>query len=201
MKTFKTFSLTLILFLILTPTVKAQNIDVIKSFENERNQINKTGMIVLGSWAVGNILLGAYGNYKSTGQIKYFHQFNAMWNIVNLGIAAYGYYNSGGDSSEEMSNAQIINEYYSLQSFLLLNAGLDIAYIVTGFYLKEKSKTSSKSELLRGYGNSLILQGGFLLVFDAVLYMVNKNHASINLFPHLESMLSGGIGMGVNINF
>ena len=58
-----------------------------------------------------------------------------------------------------MTNLEIINEYNSLQNLLLLNAGLDVAYIATGFYLKERAKNSSSSERLRGYGNSLLTSG------------------------------------------
>ncbi len=200
MKSPKPFSLILILFLILIPPVKAQKLDQIRSFEVERTNINKTGMIVLGSWALGNILLGAYGNYKYEGQTKYFHQFNAMWNVVNLGIAAFGYFNAAGSDPGSMSASQILNEYNSLQNFLLLNAGLDVAYMVTGLYLKERSKNSPNAERLRGYGNSLLLQGGFLLAFDVALYFIHQNNASVNLYPHLESLLSGGAGIGMRIS-
>ncbi len=86
-----------------------------------------------------------------------------------------------------------------IQSFLLLNAGLDVAYIATGFYLKERSKNSSSSERLRGYGNSLLLQGGFLLAFDVALYFIHQSNADLNLYPHLESLLVGGIGIGINL--
>jgi hypothetical protein len=81
----------------------------------------------------------------------------------------------------------------------LLNAGLDVAYIATGFYLKERSKNSSSSERLRGYGNSLLLQGGFLLMFDVALYFIHQNNADLNLYPHLESLLVGGIGIGITL--
>jgi hypothetical protein len=201
MKIIKAFYLILILFLIIIPPVKAQKIDQIRSFETERTDINKTGMIVLGSWALGNILLGAYGNYKHEGQTKYFHQFNAMWNIVNLGIAAFGYFNASGSDPNSMTATQILNEYNSLQKFLLLNAGLDVAYMVTGLYLKERAKNSSNAERLRGYGDSLLLQGGFLLAFDVALYFIHQNNASVNLYPHLESLLSGGAGIGMRISF
>lgn len=189
----------LILLLIFVSPVKAQSIDQIRSFESERNGINKTGMIVLGSWAVGNILVGAYGNYKYTGQTKYFYQFNAMWNVVNLGIAAFGYFNAAGSDPNSMNATKILNEYNSLQNFLFLNAGLDVAYMVTGLYLKERAKNSSSADRLKGYGNSLLLQGGFLLVFDVALYFIHQNNASINLYPHLESLFAGGIGAGINI--
>ncbi|MDQ7816461.1 MAG: hypothetical protein RDU14_05500 [Melioribacteraceae bacterium] len=195
----KLFVLLLILFLIMMTPVKAQNIDQIRSFENKRIGINKTGMIVLGSWAIGNILAGAYGNYKYNGQTKYFHQFNAMWNVVNLGIAAFGYFNAAGSDPNSMTATQILKEYNSLQNFLLLNAGLDAAYIVTGLYLKERSKNSTNAERLRGYGNSLLLQGGFLLAFDFALYFIHQNNANINLYPHLESLLRGGVGIGLRV--
>lgn len=53
-----------------------------------------------------------------------------------------------------------------------MNAALDVAYITGGFLMKEMAKTrENKRDILRGYGKSLILQGGFLLAFDAVLYM------------------------------
>lgn len=124
-----------------------------------------------------------------------------MWNVVNLGIAALGYFNAVNSNPSSMTNLEIIKDYNSLQSILLLNAGLDAAYIMTGFYLKERSKNSTSAERLQGYGNSLLLQGGFLLAFDIALYFIHQNNANINLYPHLESLLAGGGGLSVNFNF
>ena len=189
-----------VLFL-LTATAYPNGDSLFHFFQNQRIEINQTAMLVLGSWAVGNILVGTYGNFKASGEAKYFHQFNAMWNIVNLGIAAFGYFNAVNSDPSSMTNLEIIKDYSSLQNFLLLNAGLDAAYIMTGFYLKERSKNSSSAERLRGYGNSLLLQGGFLLLFDISLYFIHQNNANINLYPHLESLLAGGVGVGINFNF
>jgi len=193
----------LFLALLLIPIsqlIAQENIsDSLMSFHQSRMVINETAMLVLGGWAAGNILIGTYGNFKASGEAKYFHQFNAAWNIVNLGIAAFGYFNAVNSDPASMTNVEIIKDFNSLQNFLLLNAGLDVAYIATGFYLKERSKNSSSSERLRGYGNSLLLQGGFLLAFDIALYFIHQNNASINLYPHLESLLAGGAGIGVNL--
>jgi hypothetical protein len=198
----KQTKLLLLIFLIL-PLVQltAQDIfsDSLTSFHQGRMKINETAMLVLGSWAAGNILVGTYGNFKANGEAKYFHQFNAAWNIVNLGIAAFGYFNAVNSDPIAMTNVEIIKDFNSLQNLLLLNAGLDVAYIATGFYLKERSKNSSSSERLRGYGNSLLLQGGFLLAFDIALYFIHQSNADINLYPHLESFLAGGVGVGINL--
>lgn len=182
-----------------TLSANAQSDSLLNDFHLDRMNINESAMLVLGGWAVGNILVGTYGNFKASGEAKYFHQFNAMWNVVNLGIAAFGYFNAVNSDPASMTNLEILNDYNSLQSFLLLNAGLDAAYIMTGFYLKEKAKNSSSAERLKGYGNSLLLQGGFLLLFDVTLYFIHQNNANINLFPHLESLLAGGFGVGINL--
>lgn len=199
MKKSKIFFYLVILISLTTTEIYSQSDDVFRSFEIQRQNINQNGMLLLGAWATGNIFVGTYGNFTAKNEVKYFHQFNAMWNIVNLGIAAYGYFNSINSDPATMSSLEILNEFNSLQNFLLLNAGLDAAYIMTGFYLKEKSKTSSGGERLRGYGNSLLLQGSFLLIFDIVLYFIHQNNANINLYPHLESLFSGGAGVGINI--
>lgn len=194
----------LLIFLIM-PIIQlfAQGIssDSLTFFHQSRININKNAMLVLGGWAAANILVGTFGNFKASGEAKYFHQFNAMWNVVNLGIAAFGYFNAVNYDPSSMTNLEIIKDYNSLQNFLLLNAGLDAAYIMTGFYLKERAKNSASAERLRGYGNSLLLQGGFLLLFDISLYFIHQNNANINLYPNLESLLAGGVSLGINFNF
>jgi len=184
--------------LIFSASVYAQSDSLLQSFQINRQKINETGMLVLGGWAAGNILIGTYGNFKASGEAKYFHQFNAMWNVVNLGIASFGYFNAINSDPTAMTNVEIIKDFNSLQNFLLLNAGLDAAYIMTGFYLKERAKNSSSAERLKGYGNSLLLQGGFLLLFDVSLYFIHQSNADINFYPHLESFLVGGVGVGFN---
>jgi hypothetical protein len=195
------YPLIIVFLLLLSESVFSQNDSSLhlQNFQMERKDINETAMLVLGGWAVGNILVGTYGNFKATGEAKYFHQFNAMWNVVNLGIAAFGYFNAVNSDPSSMTNLEIIKDFNSLQNFLLLNAGLDVAYIATGLYLKERSKNSSSAERLRGYGNSLLLQGGFLLLFDVSLFFIHQNNANINLYPHLESLLTGGVGLEINL--
>lgn len=187
------------LFLLISINLYAQAEKPLLTFEQQHRNINKNAMLILGSWAVGNILIGTYGNFKAKGEAKYFHQFNAMWNLVNLGIATFGYLNAVNSDPASMTNSEILKDYTSLQNFLLLNAGLDAAYIMIGFYLKERSKNSASTQRLKGYGNSLLLQGGFLLLFDVTLFFIHQNNANINLYPHLESLLAGGVGVRINL--
>ena len=66
-----------------------------------------------------------------------------------------------------------------MEKILLFNAGLDVAYVMGGLYLNERGKNATdtqKRDQLRGFGKAVVLQGGFLLVFDTVMYLVHHQH-------------------------
>ena len=55
-------------------------------------------MLILGSWAVGNMIWGGIGASQSMGENKAFHQMNLYWNSVNLIIAGLGYWQATKES-------------------------------------------------------------------------------------------------------
>lgn len=171
------FSLFVILFLsAVTYPVNAGS-DQLLEFNQVRQDINRTGMLTLGAWAGGNILLNSVLYQNAQGNRRYFYQMNVFWNLVNLGIAGIGYYQNLG-TVDHLNLIQSLHEQQNIEKILLFNAGLDIAYIMTGFFLIEKAKNSTDHKArLDGYGKSLILQGGFLFVFDLVLYFIHIQHA------------------------
>jgi len=141
------------------------------------NQINTSGMYVLGGWAVANIAGGAIGWANSNGSAKYFHQMNVFWNTVNLGIAGFALYNSFNTDISMLSADEMLSKHIKTENLYLINAGLDVVYIGTGFLLKHLStKNLNKQDLLKGYGNSVILQGGFLMAFDLIMWGIQRNH-------------------------
>jgi len=170
-------------------------------WQQDLAQMQRTGMIVLGSWAVGNMAVGGIGMAQTQGVPHYFHQMNLLWNTVNLGIAVGGYL--GAASMDPVTGSvEVLSQYNQFSKILLLNTGLDVAYVMTGLYLRERSGNVSKhSRRLKGYGNSLMLQGGFLLAFDLVLDLINEQA--------IREMLSAGsfqvamtpAGMGVQLSF
>jgi len=191
---------TALLMIFSTTVLFSQQIERLREFEANRQQMNSSGMLVLGGWALGNLLVGGIGTFKSSGEAKYFHQFNAAWNIVNLGLATFGYLNSSQAIADTLRVSDIAKNYSSLQNLYLLNAGLDVAYVVTGFYLKERARNSAlHAERLRGYGNSLLLQGGFLLVFDLAMFFIHEHYAGVQFYPYLDSHLGGTIGLGLTV--
>jgi hypothetical protein len=146
-------------------------------FYIKSNQINTTGMYILGGWAVSNIAGGAIGWANSTGSAKYFHQMNVFWNTVNLGIAGFALYNNLNADISLLSADEMLSKHIKTENLYLINAGLDVVYIGTGFLLKHFStKNLNKQDLLKGYGNSVILQGGFLMAFDLIMWGIQRNH-------------------------
>lgn len=148
-----------------------------------KSQVNaNTGMYVLGSWALLNMASGAYGMSTQSGSSKYFHQMNLMWNTVNLGIAGYALVSAHLTDPNLLSPEQMMDKHLLTEKVLLINAGLDVLYIASGAFMINKSKTSTKRpDLFKGYGQSLVLQGGFLLAFDLVLYTIQHRHSVLFL--------------------
>ena len=116
---------------------------------------------------------------------------NVFWNLVNLGIAGVGYYGAvTGATDLDMANTLV--EQRKIEKILLFNAGLDVAYVTAGFLLRERAKVKTeKFDQFTGSGNSLILQGGFLFVFDLVMHQVHANHAG-ELLQNVQ--VSTGLG-------
>jgi hypothetical protein len=145
-----------------------------------------TGMYVLGSWALLNMATGAYGMSTQTGSSKYFYQMNLFWNTVNLGIAGFALVTAHLSDPTLLSPQQMMDKHLFNEKLLLINAGLDVLYMAGGVFMISKSKNSTKRpELLKGYGHSLLLQGGFLFVFDLVLYTIQHNH-SVNFLQNVQ---------------
>lgn len=168
--------LTILLLLFTYAPIFAQNDSLLLQINTDHLQLKKGGMTVLGGWAISNLAISGFMMTRSKGVNYHFHEMNVFWNVINLGIAAGGFY---GAMQSEISDLSLIETLQSQEKFgkiLLFNAGLDVGYIMSGLYLRERARSSlNHQQRLKGYGNSIILQGSFLFVFDLVLYGINEN--------------------------
>ncbi len=171
------------------------------SINAKRIKTTQTGMLVLGSWALINLAGGSIASTQTAGATKYFYQGNALWNTVNLGLAGFSLYTLGKVDPSSLSLAESIAEQQKIEQLLLFNAGLDVAYIIGGLGLKGYAPNGKNTAMLEGYGNALLLQGGFLLVFDSVLYYLLHKHGIENLTALLENIQLSSTGIGVSYSF
>jgi len=155
-------------------------------------------MLTLGGWAVGNMAVNAALLPNASGVDRYFYQMNLLWNTVNLGLAGVGFYSARKTLPAKQFSYGALNKQYQIEKTLLFNAGLDIGYMAFGAYLMERD--GDNAERWEGFGKGLLLQGGFLFVFDAVWYLVHVNHRKNNQGIFNKMQLSASFG-GLRLRF
>lgn len=131
-------------------------------------------MLVLGGWAVANLTVGTVGWLTAEEEtLRYFHQGNAMWNVVNLGIAVPGYLGARARAQQPAFWPALPITLADQRGIFLLNLGLDAAYTSSGLLLA----FGQSSPRWQGYGAALALQGTFLAAFDLTLVLRNAKTA------------------------
>jgi len=133
-------------------------------------------MEVLGGWGILNLGTGAIGWTNSTNpEARYFFQMNTIWGSVNFATGLLGYANAQKNTRKHLTAAETLEEQKKIEKIFLINGGLDVAYIGTGLYLK-LAGDSRNSPIMKGYGSSILIQGGVLLLFDGLMYHAEKTH-------------------------
>lgn len=187
-----------ILFALLYSFAFSQNPN---DFLPKSDSINRYGMFVLGSWAITNMAIGGYGTLKYQGEKKYFHQMNLMWNIVNAGIATFALYQLNSSEYSQQNFSEQMSKHMATERLYLINAGLDIVYIAGGAFLIRASKKSIKNgPLLKGYGQSVVLQGGFLFLFDMAMYAIQYDYR-VSFSPIVDLSDAKIIGLSLCYSF
>ena len=170
-------------------------------FNKERLATDKKLMLGLGAWSSMNLLGSGVGWAVSSDEsTKYFHQMNVMWNAVNIGLAIPGYIKAKKGKTK-LSLFETLNHQRKTETIFLVNAGIDLAYISSGLMLKNRASTDpSKESQFIGYGNSMILQGGFLLLFDWIAFSIHRRHSKNKLSPILQRIQPSDNGIGFKVN-
>jgi hypothetical protein len=191
---------TLVLLLLLI-NINCRAQDSLQTLNFNRNHIKNTGMQILGSWAAANIVVGGIGWASTSGTTKYFHQMNGIWNVANLGVALLGYTATIKDKNHVYTPQESLEEQHKLEKLFLINGALDFVYIGTGLYLKHRGD-SNNSNQNRGYGSAIILQGAFLLLFDATMYTSERKAGNkLRRFLAKNPLTFDGQKIGMVVSF
>ena len=165
------------------------------AFATARTRLDQRGLTVLGGWAMGNLVVSGIATGQTDGAAHYFHQMNIGWGAVNLALAGTGYLAARRAARQPAPDrAGNVRAQFRTENLYLFNAGLDVAYLATGLYLLEKGRNPTapgSPERWRGYGQSLLLQGGFLLLFDGLQFAAHHRHGGQALYPLLSRVTIG----------
>jgi hypothetical protein len=150
--------------------------DVLTKFEKERVNYTKKSMLALGGWSAANIIVSSIATNTRNKEMRYFHQMNVMWGSINLAFAGLGYWGAGKEKIDNPTLAAVLKHQNKIEKTYMINAGLDVVYIGGGLLMNQISDNQKNPERFKGYGNSIMLQGGFLLVYDAINYAMHRKH-------------------------
>ena len=107
------------------------------------------GLIAWAFLSMGAAVAGLYFPAKAnTDCWRGFWFMNAIWGLID-GLIGWANLLTGPVEME------------FLRKILMVNSGLDLAYITTGVILATRQKP-----LLKGFGWAVLIQGLFLLIFD-----------------------------------
>jgi len=194
--------LLLVLTSVLLQLSIAQTDSIIKQFDSKKNNLNHTGMIVLSSWAGANIVGSGIG-YATTksNEEKEFYLMNGAWGVINLGIALPGLL---AKTKPTPTIYDLQKNQTKIEKLFLANAILDVVYVSGGVYLKEYAHNQTeikKQERFNGYGNSIIVQGAGLLIFDMAMTLLNNSNRKKHLDPFLKKASISFTGNNLKLSY
>ncbi|MBT2556323.1 hypothetical protein J7E24_00850 [Hymenobacter sp. ISL-91] len=150
------------------------------AINHARELMAERGMVLLGVWALLNLVVSGYYVARTDARTEahHFHFMNVAWNVVNTLLAVWGVLQANPWGVAGLSRTESLAAQARFENLLLLNAALDVGYLLIGLWLHRRADSAERPERLRGYARSLWLQGGFLLLFDLTFYFVYHQFAA-----------------------
>ena len=105
-----------------------------------------------------------------------------VWGVIDAAIAGFGLLSLRRKRARPDADAPatLAKETRNLRRLLLMNAGLDVLYVVGGTVVLTQFATA----FARGNGVGIIIQGAFLLLFDTFYaFQANRVAATLTYEP------------------
>ena len=172
--------------------------DLLRINETRLDQ-DRVAMTTLGVWAVANVGVGLWGDFirRDTGDSQRFlHQMNWLWGVANGAIAGVGLASALSADPASSDYTETLAKVRAREVVFAVNGALDLAYMGAGAWLWERGFRTSERRL-EGYGQSLVIQGGFLLLFDGIMYSLSRrlSHKVDKLPVQLVPTPTGGMAL------
>lgn len=171
----------------------------LRAFSRQRYEHTQKMSVLLGGYALGSLAASGIRLGSASGETKYVHQMNIYWNLVNLGIAGVGLLGLRKENPASETLGDAVRKQERIKRVLAFNAGLDVAYIVGGLYLTNYGNDHpDQGDKFRGYGRAVVVQGGFLLIFDAVNLLIFSKQGN---GKQVKLIGQGPLGVGMQLIF
>lgn len=176
--------------------VSAGPIDAAMAHRAQRRKRDQLGgSISLLAWSVGNLGVGAAGwAIADDPQWRAFHRANFLWNTVNAAIAVPSILGAVREQPGTWSLGKLVDEDRKLVLAYGVNTGLDVGYIFAGAFLHEFGQRTGNDDMI-GTGWALMAQGGYLLVYDLVMWAIHARQAKkLRVVPEVGQAIGMKIG-------
>jgi len=195
----------LLLLLCVQQTNWAQDV-TLDEINTTRCKHTFNGMIAFSSWTGANLIAGTAGYFTTAGELKHFFEMNIYFNLINAAIAVPGIIGAVKAKPTGLNFEQTVKESHKIQTIYLVNGVLDLAYITTGFLFRAIGDNQTQQALRdrwKGYGDSFIVQGSFLLLYDFIAFGIHaKNGKRLNQhWKKLSFSPYGAYGMGLSCRY
>lgn len=168
----------------------------LNEFNKEKAKITRQSMAVLAGWGGINLVYSGIAAGSASGSNQYFHRMNLIWGGVNFSIGTLGYLFT--KSIHGLDYPKTLSKQIALEKIYLFNTGLDVAYIVGGFYFNERANNiPEKRDRFKGYGESFIFQGSALFLYDGIMYFIHQRHGR-KLYHFADNMKLGLTGKTIS---
>lgn len=176
-----------------TPSEPTLAPDEVAAFTARRLTLTRRAMFTLGGWSVVNLAAGGVGwGLSTTPRAIAFWQGTLWWNTVNLGLAVVALLMTWNDDPAALDLKATMSQGDTYEKLFLFNGALDVAYLAAAGLLLEHGARTGEGQWT-GYGHALLVQGGFLLLFDLGLFFLHRR-IDRDLFDRL-SVTPGGLGL------
>lgn len=155
-----------------------------------RKKVQLAGSISLLTWSVANLGVGAGGwALAEDPRWRAFHRANLLWNTVNVAIAIPSVLGAAREDPGEWSLGSLMDEDRKLLLAYGVNTGLDVGYVFAGAFLHEYGRRIDNDDLV-GTGWSLMVQGGYLFVYDLVMWLTHaKGAKKLRVMPQVGEVM------------
>lgn len=121
-------------------------------------------------WGVGSVVVGALAAAVPNTVIRQIGVQFVTWGGIDAGLALFGERQAQQKATQHANGAlteqQVAADIRKLHRILIINTGLDVGYVLAGLGL---IVTAQDRPRRLGIGIGVLVQGSFLLLYDALL--------------------------------
>jgi hypothetical protein len=127
----------------------------------------QTIMNLLLGWGALSVAAGAGMLFLNDTELRWFGAQNCLWGAIDMALAFYLKHRSLRQLQSGLQPQSLLNK---IRRLLFINGLIDFAYIGVGVALC----IYGQSEVYRGNGLGVVVQGGFLLFFDWINFAITS---------------------------